>query len=298
MHARARTSCRLGQRVAEFHDRRRRSRPASAAAGTAAAASGAARRGPAAPARHDAFPRLRRRLLAVADPGRGAVLVTLGIYRFWLMTDVRRFLWSNTEIAGETLEYDGLATELLVGFLFAIAILIPIYAGIAMATLAFELPDCVGARRSGAVRRVRRLCPLPGPPLPADPHGVSRPAFPSGWIRLALRFVCHPVVVFDHRELWACLSVGAGEPATLHDAPYQLREIARPFDGAGWRLFLRGLPLWLVSLGPLLAAGGFALSQIDWQALGIGQADGPLRPTLPARSAPKRSSASASAGSA
>jgi uncharacterized membrane protein YjgN (DUF898 family) len=55
--------------------------------------------------------------------GAALLLVTLGIYRFWLMTDVRRFLWSNTEIAGEMLEYDGLATELLLGFLFAIAIL-------------------------------------------------------------------------------------------------------------------------------------------------------------------------------
>lgn len=62
---------------------------------------------------------------------RGAVLlmVTLGIYRFWLVTDVRRFLWSNTEIAGEALEYTGTALELLLGFLVAIALLIPVYAG-------------------------------------------------------------------------------------------------------------------------------------------------------------------------
>ena len=34
---------------------------------------------------------------------RGAVLlmVTLGLYRFWLATDIRRFLWANTEIDGE-----------------------------------------------------------------------------------------------------------------------------------------------------------------------------------------------------
>ena len=56
-------------------------------------------------------------------------MVTLGIYRFWLVTDVRRFLWSNTEIAGEPLEYTGTALELLLGFLVAIALLIPIYAG-------------------------------------------------------------------------------------------------------------------------------------------------------------------------
>src|SRR3979409_2736220 len=59
---------------------------------------------------------------------RGAVLlfVTLGIYRFWLATDVRRFLWSNTEIAGDGLEYIGTARELLLGFLIAIALLVPI----------------------------------------------------------------------------------------------------------------------------------------------------------------------------
>src|SRR5215813_10195862 len=61
---------------------------------------------------------------------RGAALlfITLGIYRFWLATDVRRFLWSNTEIAGDGLEYIGTARELLLGFLIAIALLVPINA--------------------------------------------------------------------------------------------------------------------------------------------------------------------------
>ena len=68
---------------------------------------------------------------------RGTVMlfVTLGIYRFWLVTDVRRFLWSNTEIAGETLEYTGTALELLLGFLVAISLLIPVYSGIFLAAL-------------------------------------------------------------------------------------------------------------------------------------------------------------------
>ena len=42
------------------------------------------------------------------------MLVTLGIYRFWLNTDMRRFLWSNTEVAGHGLEYTGTARELLI----------------------------------------------------------------------------------------------------------------------------------------------------------------------------------------
>src|SRR5262245_13680735 len=72
---------------------------------------------------------------------RGAVLLlcTLGIYRFWLATDQRRFLWGNTEIAGDALEYTGTPRELLVGFLIAIAVLIPIYAAFFLAALATGL---------------------------------------------------------------------------------------------------------------------------------------------------------------
>ncbi len=68
---------------------------------------------------------------------RGALLLicTLGIYRFWLMTDIRRFLWGNSEIAGDHLEYTGTALELLVGFLIAIAILLPINALFFLAAL-------------------------------------------------------------------------------------------------------------------------------------------------------------------
>ena len=60
---------------------------------------------------------------------RGALLlmVTLGIYRFWLATDVRRFLWSGTELTGDSFEYTGTAGELLLGFLMALAILVPLY---------------------------------------------------------------------------------------------------------------------------------------------------------------------------
>lgn len=60
---------------------------------------------------------------------RGAALefVTLGLYRFWLVTDVRRHLWSNTVVGGEAAEYIGTGREILIGFLFALAILAPVY---------------------------------------------------------------------------------------------------------------------------------------------------------------------------
>lgn len=60
---------------------------------------------------------------------RGAILefFTLGFYRFWLNTDIRRHLWSHTVVEGDAPEYTGRARELLIGFLVAMAILIPIY---------------------------------------------------------------------------------------------------------------------------------------------------------------------------
>jgi len=60
---------------------------------------------------------------------RGALfeLVTVGFYRFWLATDMRRHLWSHTSVGGDAPEYTGTAKELLIGFLFAMAILAPVY---------------------------------------------------------------------------------------------------------------------------------------------------------------------------
>uniref|UniRef100_Q07IK6 DUF898 domain-containing protein n=1 Tax=Rhodopseudomonas palustris (strain BisA53) TaxID=316055 RepID=Q07IK6_RHOP5 len=55
--------------------------------------------------------------------------VTLGFYRFWLATDLRRHLWANTSVDGDAVEYTGSAKELLIGFLIALAILAPLYVG-------------------------------------------------------------------------------------------------------------------------------------------------------------------------
>ncbi len=60
---------------------------------------------------------------------KGSLLLipTLGFYRFWLTTRVRRHLWANTRLGGEAFEYVGTAKELLIGFLIALAVLVPIY---------------------------------------------------------------------------------------------------------------------------------------------------------------------------
>ena len=60
---------------------------------------------------------------------RGYLLMvpTLGLYRFWLTTTKRRFYWQNTVIGDDRLEYTGSAVQLLVGFLFALGVFLPIY---------------------------------------------------------------------------------------------------------------------------------------------------------------------------
>src|SRR6202163_418789 len=59
--------------------------------------------------------------------GAGLEFVTVGFYRFWLATDMRRHLWSNTHIDGDAAEYTGRGKELLIGFLIALAIIVPVY---------------------------------------------------------------------------------------------------------------------------------------------------------------------------
>jgi uncharacterized membrane protein YjgN (DUF898 family) len=72
---------------------------------------------------HDLAPLVWRGLLLT--------VVTLGIYRFWYKTDLRRWYWRNTVVGGTALEYRGTAKELFVGFLFALAIMVPLYVLIA-----------------------------------------------------------------------------------------------------------------------------------------------------------------------
>lgn len=63
-------------------------------------------------------------------------LLTLGIYRFWMKTRIRRHFWSGTEIGGETLEYTGTGLEKLLGFLIAVVFL-AVYLGIFQVLLSF-----------------------------------------------------------------------------------------------------------------------------------------------------------------
>jgi uncharacterized membrane protein YjgN (DUF898 family) len=63
-------------------------------------------------------------------------LVTLGIYRFWARTRLRRYFWSAVTLDGHGFEYTGKGIEKLTGFLIAVAVL-AIYLGIFQVALSF-----------------------------------------------------------------------------------------------------------------------------------------------------------------
>jgi uncharacterized membrane protein YjgN (DUF898 family) len=180
--------------------------------------------------------------------GAGLELVTLGFYRFWLVTDIRRHLWSNTVIDGDAAEYTGRGRELLIGFLIALAILMPIYLGYflisieaehlrAMASIPLVLSFYVfgqfaiyRARRYRLTRTVWR--------------GVRFWMDGSGWL-YALR-----------ASLWALLAIatlGLALPwRTAALERYKLEhswygDLQGRFEGRGWELFKRIWWLWLVS---------------------------------------------------
>ena len=201
---------------------------------------------------------------------RGAVLLmfTLGIYRFWLATDVRRFLWSNTEIAGEPLEYTGTPLELLLGFLIAIAILIPVYAGIFLAALDLgtigKLSGVTGfaalailgqyaiyrARRYRLTRTIYR--------------GLRFHQDGSAWA-FAFRAVAWWAVT--------ALTFGLAYPFQVTSLErYKMRhtyygDLAGRFEAAALPLLLRGFLMWLLVIGPLAFAVVVFVSTVDWVAL-------------------------------
>lgn len=63
-------------------------------------------------------------------------LITLGIYRFWGKTRIRKYIWSAVSLDEDTFEYTGTGLEKLLGFLVAVVIL-AVYLGIIQMALLF-----------------------------------------------------------------------------------------------------------------------------------------------------------------
>src|SRR5947209_2906747 len=202
---------------------------------------------------------------------RGAVLllVTLGIYRFWLATDIRRFLWSNTEIAGDGLEYIGTARELLLGFLIAIALLVPINVIFFLAALARGIVGqlagilaLVGLALLGqfAIYRARRYR------LTRTIYrGIRFHQTGSAW-RYAICAIFWWGMIALTLGLAYPWAQGSLERFKLRNTYYG--DLQGHFAGSGTRLFFRGMLLWFVVIAPFAFGLMTAIGVVDWNAVG------------------------------
>ncbi|GEP08335.1 membrane protein [Methylobacterium gnaphalii] len=86
-----------------------------------------------------AFDRQTKGLTGIVVKGFLLSLITFGIYRFWYITNLRRYFWSRTVVAGSPGEYTGRGKELFLGFLVALAILVPVY--LVLFAISFAVPS-------------------------------------------------------------------------------------------------------------------------------------------------------------
>jgi uncharacterized membrane protein YjgN (DUF898 family) len=204
---------------------------------------------------------------------RGAALelITVGFYRFWLATDIRRHLWSNTVIDGDAAEYTGRAKELLIGFLFALAIIVPVYLAYIIASLEAERAKAFAsfpllaffylfgqfaiyrARRYRLTRTVWR--------------GVRFWMSGSGWA-YAARAALWAVLVGLTLGLLLPWREAALERYKMRHSYYG--DLQGSFEGKGWDFFKRGWWLWLLApfalyIFPLAPFVYGAFKAIEWR---------------------------------
>ena len=217
-----------------------------------------------------AFSGSRNEFFRLVARGAGLELVTLGFYRFWLTTDIRRHLWSNTLIDGDAPEYTGRGKELLIGFLVALAILMPIYLGYFLIGIEAEhlkafasLPlvaffylfgqfAIYRARRYRLTRTVWR--------------GVRFWMSGSGWI-YALKASLWGLLVVITLGLALPWREAALERYKMRHSYYG--DLQGSFEGRGWDFFKRGWWLWLLMPFALVTVFGpfayAAFKAIEWR---------------------------------
>ncbi len=195
-------------------------------------------------------------LFGLALKGLLLSLATFGIYRFWYITDLRRFFWERTQVDGSPAEYTGMGKELFLGFLVALAILVPTY--IAVFALSLVVPALAPfssvvsfvalyllgqfalfrGRRYRAMRTLWR-----GIRLGQDGSGLAYAARAGGWMLLTL---CTAGLAFPFMR--ASLERYRINHTLIGTSRMQSTARGRSILGP-WLL------LYVVGLGPLIALG-------------------------------------------
>ncbi|MGJ5182032.1 DUF898 family protein [Bradyrhizobium oligotrophicum] len=218
-----------------------------------------------------AFSGARGEFFRLVSRGAAIELITLGFYRFWLVTDIRRHLWVNTSVDGDAAEYTGRGKELLIGFLFAMAILVPIYlvyflvgveaeryqgfasVPLVIAFYAFGQFAIYRARRYRLTRTVWR--------------GIRFWMDGSGWAYAgrAMLWTLLAIVTLGLAWPWRAAAL---ERYKMRHSHYG--DLSGDFEGRGWEFFKRAWYLWVIApfalvLFPLLPFVYAQLKAVEWR---------------------------------
>ena len=224
----------------------------------------------------------RKEFFHLVARGAGLELITVGFYRFWLATDIRCHLWSHTSVDGDAAEYTGRGKELLIGFLFALAILVPIYLAYFIVGLEIEHFKAFAsfplflffylfgqfaiyrARRYRLTRTVWR--------------GVRFWMSGSGWA-YAARAALWGVLMLPTLGLILPWREAALERYKMRHCHYG--DLQGSFEGSGWDFFKRGWWLWLLAaILPIMLLIGSIPVKFFPVDLPLAQAIGKIAPIL------------------
>lgn len=204
---------------------------------------------------------------------RGALLelVTFGFYRFWLTTDIRRNLWSNTEIDRDALEYTGRGKELLLGFLMALAVLVPVFLLYFLIGLAFERTKAFASLPlyaffflfgQFAIYRARRYR-LTRTIWRGVRFWMTGSGWSYAWRSLLWGLLLVPTIGFAYPWRTAAL-----ERYKLGHTFYGT--LPGRFAATGWQLFKRVWWIWLLGLTPIVLLLGSVIAAAVAKQQGLG----------------------------
>ena len=217
------------------------------------------------------FSGARSEFFRLVRRGAAIELITLGFYRFWLATDIRRHLWVNTSGDGDSAEYTGRGKELLIGFLFAMAILVPIYLAYFLVTVEAEryegfasIPLLISFYAFGqfAIYRARRYR------LTRTVwRGVRFWMDGSGWAYAGRAMLWTLLAVLTLGLSWPWRAAALERYKMRHSHYGDLRG---DFEGRGWEFFKQAWYLWLIApfailLFPLLPFVYAQFKAVEWR---------------------------------
>ncbi len=206
---------------------------------------------------------------------RGYVLqvLTLGLYRFWFTTEIRRYYWGHSFIGPEDITYTGRGMELFKGFLIALAVVLPIQVMAFLVILGLPQADMiVSATVFLAYALLGQFAVYAG-----RRYRLTRTSFRGLRLRMTGSAWSYAFKAFG---LWilVILSIGLFYPwAAAAMERMKMRntwygDIQGDFTGSPMVLFRRGIVLWLIALGlPLIVLVSVVASVPPeaWDALSL-----------------------------